>query len=273
MAGMGRLLSGAGAGRSQDSVVQDSQKIVVELERRGAEGQDPEAYSENWLQGLVPGGGLTPFFSVECTHRIPVRPRPPGSAPRPFIICLRHYADRDVILRTVRAASPPRVDGAQILLVPDYTLAVQRDRASYLPVKCKLKSLGLNYSLLFPAKLCFMAENKSHFFATPEAAWEWLESMGLVLCGAAERTVPVPRGKHSRARRVLRRGEVHTGPVTHAPDLEQLIQERREVIHSVAAFSASPLASESDTELSQLPNGRPATPDCLSELGLVGGHQ
>ncbi|KAJ1088223.1 hypothetical protein NDU88_001382 [Pleurodeles waltl] len=34
---------------------------------------------------------------------------------------------------------------------------------------------------------------------------------------------------------------------------------------------ASPLASELDTDLSQPPSDRPATPDCFSELGLVGG--
>ncbi|KAJ1211028.1 hypothetical protein NDU88_006390 [Pleurodeles waltl] len=116
-----------------------------------------------------------------------------------------------------------------------------------------------------------VAENKSHFFATPEAAWEWLESTGLASGVAVERTVPVPRGKRSWARRVRRRGEIRAGPLACAPDLEQLIQERREAIHSAAAVSASPLASESDTELSQPPSDRPVTPDCLSELGLVGG--
>ncbi|KAJ1216607.1 hypothetical protein NDU88_004208 [Pleurodeles waltl] len=86
-----------------------------------------------------------------------------------------------------------------------------------------------------------------------------------------EQAVPVPQGKHSRARRVRRRGEIRAGPVACASDLEQLMQERREAIHSAAAISAYPLASKSDTELSQPPSDRPVTPDRLSELGLVGG--
>ncbi|KAJ1164942.1 hypothetical protein NDU88_005374 [Pleurodeles waltl] len=116
-----------------------------------------------------------------------------------------------------------------------------------------------------------LVENKLHFFATPEAAWEWLEASGLASGGAVERTVPVPRGKRSRTRRVQRRGETRAGPVACAPDLEQIIQERREAIHSAAAISASPLASESDTELSQPTSDRPVTPDCLLESGLDGG--
>ncbi|KAJ1105238.1 hypothetical protein NDU88_002646 [Pleurodeles waltl] len=80
--------------------MEDVQARVAELERQvedaeghsrrnnirvvglpeGDEGQDPVAYSESWLRGLVPVGGLTPFFSVERSHRILARSRPPGSA-------------------------------------------------------------------------------------------------------------------------------------------------------------------------------------------------
>ncbi|KAJ1087724.1 hypothetical protein NDU88_000889 [Pleurodeles waltl] len=88
-------------------------------------------------------------------------------------------------------------------------------------------------------------------------------SEGQASGSATERAVPVPRGKRSRARRIRRRGEIR--------DLKQLMQERREAIHSAAAISASPLASESDTELSQPPSDRLVTPDRLSELGLVWG--
>ncbi|KAJ1141295.1 hypothetical protein NDU88_007628 [Pleurodeles waltl] len=68
-----------------------------------------------------------------------------------------------------------------------------------------------------------------------------------------------------------RRNEAHTGPTKCTPDLEQLIQERREAIHTAGGISASPLVSGSDTELSQPASDRPLTPDRLSELGLVGG--
>ncbi|KAJ1144364.1 hypothetical protein NDU88_010663 [Pleurodeles waltl] len=86
-----------------------------------------------------------------------------------------------------------------------------------------------------------------------------------------ERNVPVLRSRRNRARRARRRGETRAGPVTRAPDLEQLIQERREAIHSTAAISASPLTSESETEISLPPSDRPTTPDRSFELGLVEG--
>ncbi|KAJ1098384.1 hypothetical protein NDU88_003495 [Pleurodeles waltl] len=67
------------------------------------------------------------------------------------------------------------------------------------------------------------------------------------------------------------KNEARTGPTTCTQDLEQLIQERREAIHIAVVISASPLASGSDTELSQPASDRPPTPDRLSELGLTGG--
>ncbi|KAJ1166856.1 hypothetical protein NDU88_007252 [Pleurodeles waltl] len=76
-----------------------------------------------------------------------------------------------------------------------------------------------------------------------------------------ERNVPVLRSKRNRVRRVRKRGEVRAEPVTYTSDLEQLMQERREAIHSAAAISASPVASESETEISQPPSDRPITPD------------
>ncbi|KAJ1163725.1 hypothetical protein NDU88_004178 [Pleurodeles waltl] len=86
-----------------------------------------------------------------------------------------------------------------------------------------------------------------------------------------QRQKPTPRAKRSRTRRDRRRNATHTGPMKCAPDLEQLIQERREAIHTAATISASPLVSGSDTELLQPASDRPLTPDHLSESGLTGG--
>ncbi|KAJ1156406.1 hypothetical protein NDU88_009125 [Pleurodeles waltl] len=105
--------------------------------------------------------------------------------------------------------------------------------------------------LHWAAKLRIVAENKSHFFSTPEAAWEWFEVTGHTSGGVEGRKVQVPRSKCSRARRAWRRGDAGMRSATHAPDLEQLMQERREAIHSAATISAFPLASDSETEATQ----------------------
>ncbi|KAJ1106551.1 hypothetical protein NDU88_003952 [Pleurodeles waltl] len=127
----------------------------------------------------------------------------------------------------LRSFSPPRVDNAQIMLFPDYTLAVQRDQTSYMHLKRRLRAVSLDYSLLFPAKLRIVAEGKAHFFTMPEAAWEWLESMGRVSGWEKERNPPALRNRCGRARRSRKGSGANVEAAAHAPDVEQLIQERQ----------------------------------------------
>ncbi|KAJ1152326.1 hypothetical protein NDU88_005101, partial [Pleurodeles waltl] len=65
-----------------------------------------------------------------------------------------------------------------------------------------------------------------------------------------------------------RRGAGTAEAVAHAPDLEQLIQERREALQLAAMIGTSPRVSESDTDISQPPSDCPATTYRLSELGF-----
>ncbi|KAJ1174663.1 hypothetical protein NDU88_006483 [Pleurodeles waltl] len=115
------------------------------------------------------------------------------------------------------------------------------------------------------SKLHIIADNKTHFFTTPEAAWHWLESTGRVSGREAERHPPASQNKRGRVRLRRRRRAGTAEATAHAPYLEQLIQERQ----SAAAIGTSPRVSESDTDISQPPSDRPATPDRLSDLGFL----
>ncbi|KAJ1096067.1 hypothetical protein NDU88_001213 [Pleurodeles waltl] len=105
-----------------------------------------------------------------------------------------------------------------------------------LAVSLRAAALFIIQGVQLVLKLRIVVENKSHFFTTPEAAWEWIESTGRASGCTAERIVPVLRSKRNRVRRGRKRGDMRAETVTHAPDLEQLIQERREAIHSAAAI-------------------------------------
>ncbi|KAJ1083869.1 hypothetical protein NDU88_004024 [Pleurodeles waltl] len=66
----------------------------------------------------------------------------------------------------------------------------------------------------------------------------------------------MPQAKRSRNRRDQRRNTTHAGSTKCAPDLEQLIQERREAIHTAAAMGAFPPRARGQTQNS---HSRPAT--------------
>ena len=67
------------------------------------------------------------------------------------------------------------IDNAHVMFFPDYTAAGQQYRASFTKVKHKLRDMGLQCALLFLARLWVAALGKTHFFDTPQEAWDWSE--------------------------------------------------------------------------------------------------
>lgn len=59
------------------------------------EGSNPSDYFESWLLKTFGKETLTPLYAVERAHRVPMRPLPPGAPPRPVLIKLLHFKDRD----------------------------------------------------------------------------------------------------------------------------------------------------------------------------------
>ena len=132
-------------------------------------------YLEEWLQTEVAPEGLSRFFAIERAHRVPARRPPPGQPPRVVIAKILHFRDRDLILRMARKHGPYTIENSKVSIFPDYTLSVQKQQASFLAVKRELRNAGIQYALLFPARLRLMLDGESHFYSSPQEAWDWLE--------------------------------------------------------------------------------------------------
>ncbi|KAJ1163598.1 hypothetical protein NDU88_004054 [Pleurodeles waltl] len=95
--------------------------------------------------------------------------------------------------------------------VEDATVGmVQLQRQSFAGVKRKLKELGYTCMLLFPANLKVLHAGRSHFFQSPEAAWDWLERNDVVgtpdfLVGESDRRTRGTAEVHTAPRRSTRR--------------------------------------------------------------------
>ena len=63
-----------------------------------------------------------------------------------MVMELLHFRDRDAILRAARAAGSLEIKGNHVMLFPDYTIAAQQQRATFLKLKHKLRDLGLKYA-------------------------------------------------------------------------------------------------------------------------------
>ncbi|KAJ1160495.1 hypothetical protein NDU88_000997 [Pleurodeles waltl] len=125
------------------------------------------------------------------THRPPRRGSHIGCRSGACISPISGYPTLDAVLKETRSLTTKQVDSAKVMFISDSTIAVQKRclENTFLAVKRRLHELGLGYSLLFPAKLPVLANNTTHFFATPEEVWSWLEGFS----GHTNRTTRLER--------------------------------------------------------------------------------
>lgn len=119
-----------------------------------------------------------PAPEVDRHHRSP-RPRPdPSDPPRPYIVRLLRWSDRQLILRAAAekgkklAEKKKRLEWANkpIHVFQDLTPEIQQKRSEYANITRKLRGSGRRYGLLFPARLMVTLDGQKHIYITPEQA-------------------------------------------------------------------------------------------------------
>lgn len=119
---------------------------------------------------------LTHLYVVERAHRIPTRPLPPGNPPRPILARLLNYRDREIILKLAREKKNIQYNGTRISFYPDFSAAVQKNRARFSEIKKRLQRVQASYAMLYPAKLRVTLRGRAHFFEHPAEAADWLDA-------------------------------------------------------------------------------------------------
>lgn len=66
------------------------------------------------------------------------------------------------------------MENSKISLFPDFSAEVQKQRAQFNDVKKRLRSLKIQYAMLYPACLRVMARDEVHFFEKPTLELQWL---------------------------------------------------------------------------------------------------
>ena len=174
------------------------------------------------------------------TLRSSVRTDPWGlglrrAPPRAIIARILNFRDRDTILRAARKVQELRLQNSRIMIFPDYSRAVQSRRRSFEEVKQKLRTMNIQYMLLFPARLKVIYHSKTLFFDSPNQAWEWtIEEHGA--------TIPEPedplgprrsgrmRGGRPRTTKPTRLGSRQRRTTTQCLNSPGLSQSERELV-------------------------------------------
>lgn len=113
---------------------------------------------------------------VERQHRS-FRPCPdPSEPPRPYLIRLLRWEDRQRILRAA-AKKQLSWNGKSFYVRQDLPLELQRKRAEYTEIKKKLRASGHRYGILYPAKFIVTIEGKAHIFKDAKEANNQLRTL------------------------------------------------------------------------------------------------
>ena len=114
------------------------------------EGDNPITFSEKLLTEVLKLTEVSSTFVVERARRISFRiPKPGAPPPRPFLIRLLNYRDRDQILSTARMRADIQYENVKLLFFPDYPVEIQQQRRAYTEIRKRLREKGLKYSLLY----------------------------------------------------------------------------------------------------------------------------
>ncbi|KAJ1123221.1 hypothetical protein NDU88_001694 [Pleurodeles waltl] len=178
----------------------------------------------------------------------------------------------DIILQEIResllAIEQQRLGSLTIEL--DYTLAVQRRRASFQSVKKQLRAEGLTYALMFPARLRITHNQKAHFFETPELVRDWLD-LTFPHSSHKEQSDTLPP-RQTRRPRKDKQGRQHPTHRKTGPMLSQVLESQKAAIHSaystqrvgsppggIASSVDSTVASDSEGSMALFPSITPQT--------------
>lgn len=140
----------------------------------GTEGPQPTEFIANFLMQLL---GLEEKPGLDRAHRtLRAKPRE-GEPPRPLVIRITLFRERNEILRRAGRSSPLLHQGKRVHIFPDFTPTVAKQRAAFIRVKRELHACAdVKFGLRYPATLHITTANgQTHRFDNPDRALEFVQ--------------------------------------------------------------------------------------------------
>lgn len=142
---------------------------ILNLPEGSEDGHDPAIFISGLLKDVMGDNVFPSPPELDRAHRA-AGPRPAaGRPPRPFILCFHRYREKDVALRWSRQHEV-KYKGTTLRLYPDLSTTLAKKRSAFNGVKRVLYQRGVQFRLLFPARLRVTFDGESHIFDTPEEA-------------------------------------------------------------------------------------------------------
>ncbi len=146
--------------------------------KEGSEGSDPVKFFSEWLPNVLGAQHFSEQLEIERAHHT-LNPEPnPDKPPRPILVRLLRYQDREKILRLAKQKGEITMDGKIISIFPDMSPDLAKRRKQMIPALKALKERKVSCYLVHPARINILTEDrKSQFFETPAEALKWRRTL------------------------------------------------------------------------------------------------
>uniref|UniRef100_A0A087YRZ4 L1 transposable element RRM domain-containing protein n=1 Tax=Poecilia formosa TaxID=48698 RepID=A0A087YRZ4_POEFO len=136
-------------------------------------------FLEKWLPEFLGVETKSGRIKLERAHRT-LAPQPGLiQRPRPMLIRFHNYRDQQQVLEAARRAGsgdqPLMYQNSKIMFFQDFSADTMRRRKGFDAVKRRLREAGIQYSLLYPARLRIIRDGVAKIFNSP---MEFMDSLG-----------------------------------------------------------------------------------------------
>lgn len=147
----------------------------------GAEGSQPITFFERWSPEFLRIETKAGRIKMEWVHRTPASKPGPDRRPRPVLIRFHNFSDKQKVLEAARRRGSSghslRYDGSNVMFFQDISAETARKRKQFDEVKGRFKTLGVQYSLLYPAKLRITYNGSVKVFDSPDQAMTFMDEL------------------------------------------------------------------------------------------------
>ncbi|KAK7877132.1 hypothetical protein WMY93_032158 [Mugilogobius chulae] len=144
--------------------------VLVGLTEGVLEGADAEKELAMILNYILGRGEMDSAPEVDRHHRA-LRPRPgPSDPPRPYIVRLLRWGDRQLLLWAASKKKQMEWKGTTFRVFQDLPADIQLKRAEYGEIKRRLRAANIRYGMLFPARLLVTVDGQKRIYTSPAEA-------------------------------------------------------------------------------------------------------
>ncbi|KAL3058104.1 hypothetical protein OYC64_010309 [Pagothenia borchgrevinki] len=161
---------------SKNKVMEDK---VIDLEARSrssnlrlvnmpekAEGEDACLFLEKWIPEALDIPSLNSKLTLVRAHRIGQR-SDPNAPPRTLIMTFLNDRDKMTVLKAVTAKKQLLYKDRPVRLYPILAARIHKKQKEFDAVRQKLRTMGIRYDVLLPAKLVVTHKDKTQTFENP----------------------------------------------------------------------------------------------------------